>query len=109
MSRRPRSSPGSHELADIVDAVRDQLQVPPAFDLAVSYSGGLFQLRDLLLTPLQGALTGRARKYRFRGARLPPEAGAALQAAKLSGAPLAAGSIAMLEADTRGNDSTGGG
>jgi N-acetylglucosamine kinase-like BadF-type ATPase len=99
----------AHELAEIVDAVRAQLQVPPAFDLAVSYSGGLFQLRDLLLTPLQGALTGRARKYRFRGARLPPEAGAALQAAKLSGAPLAAGSIAMLEADTRGNNSTGGG
>jgi N-acetylglucosamine kinase-like BadF-type ATPase len=90
------------ELAEIVDAVRVQLLVPPAVELPVSYSGGLFQLRDLLLTPLQTALTGGTRMYRFLRARLPPEAGAALQAAKLSGEPLTAGSIAMLEADLRG-------
>ena len=93
----------AHELAEIVDAVRDQLQVPQATELAVSYSGGLFQLGDLLLTPLQAALTGTPRKYRFLGARLPPDAGAALQAAKLSGTPLTAGSIAMLEAHMQGN------
>ena len=98
----------AHELAEIVDAVRDQLQVPQATELAVSYSGGLFQLGDLLLTPLQAALTGTPRKYRFLGARLPPDAGAALQAAKLSGTPLTAGSIAMLEAHMRGNNSVGG-
>ena len=98
----------AHELAEIVDAVRDQLQVPQATELAVSYSGGLFQLGDLLLTPLQAALTGTPRKYRFLGARLPPDAGAELQAAKLSGTPLTAGSIAMLEAHMRGNNSVGG-
>ena len=98
----------AHELAEIVDAVRDQLQVPQATELAVSYSGGLFQLGDLLLTPLQAALTGTPRKYRFLGARLPPDAGAALQAAKLSGTPLTAGCIAMLEAHMRGNNSVGG-
>ena len=98
----------AHELAEIVDALRDQLQVPQATELAVSYSGGLFQLGDLLLTPLQAALTGTPRKYRFLGARLPPDAGAALQAAKLSGTPLTAGSIAMLEAHMRGNNSVGG-
>ena len=98
----------AHELAEIVDAVRDQLQVPQATELAVSYSGGLFLLGDLLLTPLQAALTGTPRKYRFLGSRLPPDAGAALQAAKLSGTPLTAGSIAMLEAHMRGNNSVGG-
>jgi N-acetylglucosamine kinase-like BadF-type ATPase len=98
----------THELAEIVDAVRAQLQVPPALELPVSYSGGLFQLRDLLLAPLQAALTGRTRAYRFLGARLPPEAGAALQAAKLSGTRLTAGSIALLEARMRGNTSVGG-
>ena len=98
----------AHELAEIVDAVRDQLQVPQATELAVSYSGGLFQLGDLLLTPLRAALTGMPRRYRFLGARLPPDAGAALQAAKLSGTPLTAGSIAMLEAHMRGNNSVGG-
>jgi N-acetylglucosamine kinase-like BadF-type ATPase len=93
----------AHELAEIIDAVRAQLQVPPSTELAVSYSGGLFQLGDLLLTPLRAALMGTPRKYRFLGARLPPEAGAALQAAKLTGTPLTAGSIAVLEAHMRGN------
>ena len=93
----------AQELAEIIDAVRARLQVPQATELAVSYSGGLFQLGDLLLTPLQAALMGTPRKYRFLGARLPPEAGAALQAAKLSGTPLTAGSIAMLEAHMQGN------
>ena len=93
----------AQELAEIIDAVRARLQVPQATELAVSYSGGLFQLGDLLLTPLQAALMGTPRQYRFLGARLPPEAGAALQAAKLSGTPLTAGSIAMLEAHMQGN------
>jgi N-acetylglucosamine kinase-like BadF-type ATPase len=85
------------ELADIVDAVRDQLQVPVEMDLPLSYSGGLFQLRELLLAPFEAALNGRARKYRLAAARLPPEAGAALHAARLAGTPLAARSIAALE------------
>jgi N-acetylglucosamine kinase-like BadF-type ATPase len=93
----------AQELAEIIDAVRAQLHVPQATELAVSYSGGLFRLGDLLLAPLRAALMSTPRKYRFIGARLPPEAGAALQAAKLSGTPLTAGSIAMLEAHMRGN------
>jgi N-acetylglucosamine kinase-like BadF-type ATPase len=98
-------SQAAYELAEIIDAVRAQLQVPQAAELAVSYSGGLFQRGDLLLTPLRAALTDAPRKYRFLSARLPPEAGAALQAAKLSGTPLTAGSIARLEADMRDNNS----
>jgi N-acetylglucosamine kinase-like BadF-type ATPase len=86
------------ELADIVDAVRDRLQVPAGLDLPLSYSGGLFQLRELLLAPFAAALDSRAPRYRLAAARLPPDAGAALYAAKLAGAPLAARSIAALEA-----------
>jgi len=89
------------ELADIVDAVRDQLQVPADLDLPLSYSGGLFQLRELLLEPFEAALAARARRYRLCAARLPPDAGAALQAARLAGAPLAERSIAALEARLR--------
>lgn len=85
------------ELADIVDAVRAQLAVPAAEELPVSYSGGLFRLRELLLQPLEATLARRAHRYRFLAARLPPEAGAALQAARLSGAPLTAQSIATLQ------------
>jgi hypothetical protein len=51
-----------------------------------------------LLAPFETALTHRARRYRLLAARLPPEAGAALHAAKLAGLPLAAASIAALEA-----------
>jgi N-acetylglucosamine kinase-like BadF-type ATPase len=86
------------ELADIVDAVRDQLQVPAELQLPLSYSGGLFQLRELLLGPFEAALRSRTRKYRLAAARLPPAAGAALYAAKVAGTPLAAQSIATLEA-----------
>ena len=86
------------ELADIVDAVRDQLQVPAGLDLPLSYSGGLFQLSKLLLEPFQAALAARAHRYRLSAARLPPDAGAALQAARVAGTPLAASSIAALEA-----------
>jgi len=86
------------ELADIVDAVRDQLQVPAELELPLSYSGGLFQLRELLLQPFVAALAARARRYQLSAARLPPDGGAALHAARLAGAPLSARSIAALEA-----------
>ncbi|MBV8145617.1 MAG: N-acetylglucosamine kinase [Gammaproteobacteria bacterium] len=86
------------ELAEIVDAVRDQLQVPAELELPLSYSGGLFQLQTLLLQPFAAALAARARRYRLSPARLPPDAGAALQAARLSQAPLTERSIAALEA-----------
>jgi N-acetylglucosamine kinase-like BadF-type ATPase len=89
------------ELADAVEAVRLQLGVAPDAELPVSCSGGLFAQRELLLAPLQAALTGRAVRYRFLAARLPPEAGAALYAAKLSAAPLGAASIAVLESRLR--------
>lgn len=85
------------ELAHMVDAVRARLEVSPEVQLRVSYSGGVFQLRDLLLAPLAAAFAGRAHQYCFLAARLPPAAGAALHAAKLSGAPLSAPSIAALE------------
>ena len=90
------------ELADIVDAVRDRLQVPATLDLPLSYSGGLFQLRELLLAPFEAALAGRERRYRLSAARLPPDAGAAVYAAKLAGAPLAPSSLAALEAQSQG-------
>jgi len=86
------------ELSDIIDAVRNQLRVPPALRLAVSYSGGMFESKDLLLGSLKEALASPARNYSFLSARLPSDAGAAVHAAKLSGTPLDAASIAALEA-----------
>jgi len=95
---------GATELADLVDAVRVQLGVPEEAELAVSHSGGLFQLHALVRAALEAALASRScrgRRYRFLTARLPPDAGAALLAARLSGAPLDERSLATLEAQMR--------
>ncbi len=81
------------ELAQIIDAVHGQLQVPEDTTMLVSYSGGLFQQRDLLLTALRSKLANAPGKYRVVAPRLSPVAGAALYAAKLSGAPLGAGAV----------------
>jgi N-acetylglucosamine kinase-like BadF-type ATPase len=86
------------ELGEIIDAVRYQLQVPPEVRLAVSYSGGMFESKELLLASLKEALASPARNYSFKSALLPSDAGAAVHAAKLSGTPLDAASIAALQA-----------
>jgi N-acetylglucosamine kinase-like BadF-type ATPase len=86
------------ELSDIIDAVRNRLQVPQEARLAVSYSGGMFESHELLLAPLSKALASPARNYSFVTARLRSDAGAAVHAATLSGTPIDAASIAALEA-----------
>jgi N-acetylglucosamine kinase-like BadF-type ATPase len=78
----------ARELAAVVHAVRDELAVPPQVSLPVSYSGGMFQLDNLVLPLLQAALLTGGRQYEFAAPRLSPGAGAALYAAKLAGAPL---------------------
>lgn len=86
------------ELSDIIDAVRNRLQVPQEARLPVSYSGGMFESQELLLASLKEVLASPARNYSFVTARLPSDAGAAVYAATLSGTPLDAASIAALEA-----------
>lgn len=90
------------ELAKIVDAVHEQLRIPEGTTVKVSYSGGMFRERELLLTPLQTKLANPRGRYRVVAPRLPPVAGAALYAAKLSGAPLDEGAIGELERQVRG-------
>lgn len=86
------------ELAEIVDAVRGQLQVPAETRLSVSCFGGMFESNDLLRAPLKDALAVAPRNYSFVEARLPAEAGAAVHAASLSGTPIQPAGIAALEA-----------
>jgi N-acetylglucosamine kinase-like BadF-type ATPase len=85
------------ELADMVDAVRDELRMPAEVELAVSCSGGLFELRDLVLAQFERTIGGRDRRYRFLQARLPPDAGAVVLAAKRAGTPLEVASLGALE------------
>jgi N-acetylglucosamine kinase-like BadF-type ATPase len=85
------------ELARIVDAVYDQLEIPAHASVTVSYSGGMFNERELLLAPFLARLSKDTQRYRVAPPRLPPVAGAALYAARLSGAPLGARAIRGLE------------
>jgi N-acetylglucosamine kinase-like BadF-type ATPase len=89
------------ELVQIVDAVHRQLKIPEQASVTVSYSGGMFQHRDLLLGRFQSKLAMDGRRYRVLAPRLPPAAGAALYAAKLSGAPLSPQAVGALEAQLR--------
>lgn len=86
----------AQELADIVDAVRCQLQVPADASVAVSSSGGMFQPGNGLREALSSELRRRSSQYRFMEALLPPEVGAAIQAARLNGTPLGAASLRAL-------------
>lgn len=93
----------AQELAAVVHAVRDQLNVPPLTRLPVSYSGGMFRLAGLLQPMLEAALGSGERCYEFVAPRLSPAAGAALYAAKLAGAPLIVESVAALARSIEGS------
>jgi len=86
----------ARELADIVDAVRGHLQIPAAVSVSVSTSGGLFQPGNGLRELLESQLRQRSAQYRFVAAFLPPDLGAAIQAARLNGTPLSAKSLEVL-------------
>ncbi|MBS0581225.1 MAG: N-acetylglucosamine kinase [Proteobacteria bacterium] len=88
----------AEELAQMVQAVRQQLAVPDDAGVSVSYSGGMFRFASFVDT-LRATLT--ARGYALQAPRLLPVFGAALYAAKLAGAPLASEAIRRLEAHSR--------
>jgi N-acetylglucosamine kinase-like BadF-type ATPase len=86
----------ARELASIVHAVRDRLEVPPQVALPVSYSGGMFRLKELLQPMFEAELHNGSRRYEFVVPRLSPAAGAALYAAKAAGAALTVESVGAL-------------
>jgi N-acetylglucosamine kinase-like BadF-type ATPase len=88
----------ARELADIVDAVRGQLQIPAVADVPVSCSGGMFQPDNRLREPLEAQLQRRSARYRFVEPLLPPDVGAAVQAARVNGTPLSAAALEALRA-----------
>ena len=92
---------GAEELAAMIDAVRQRLQVPDEQTFPVSYSGSVFQTQELCLLPLQRRLSESHAAYELRPPRLPPDAGAALYAAKLNDHPLQPDALQFLEAQLR--------
>ncbi|WP_313166042.1 N-acetylglucosamine kinase [Massilia oculi] len=91
----------ARELAAMVDAVRDRLDVDPDLALPVSYTGGLFGDDSLLLTPFEQALAACARPYRVQAPRLAPVLGAALYAARSARQPLSEAALDRLAAQNR--------
>ena len=70
------------ELAQIIEAVRNNLQVPATVVLPVSYSGGVFKSHNLVLEPFTQALADLTGQYALAPPILPPVIGAAMYAAK---------------------------
>jgi N-acetylglucosamine kinase-like BadF-type ATPase len=85
----------ARELAEIVVATRGLLGVPADVTLPVSYTGGVFQTRDLVLAPFAAALAGAGR-FDLQAPKLEPVIGAALYAARRAGPGLSAEAIARL-------------
>ena len=86
----------ARELADMVEAVRLNLQLPANVSIPVSSSGGMFQPGNGLREALSAQLQRRSPQYRFVEPLLPPDVGAAIQAARLNGTPLGADSLRAL-------------
>ncbi|HVS75770.1 MAG TPA: BadF/BadG/BcrA/BcrD ATPase family protein, partial [Steroidobacteraceae bacterium] len=86
----------AQELADLVHAVRCQLPIPPEGSIPVSCSGGMFRSGNGLRAALSAELQRRCARYRFIEARMPPDAGAAIQAARLNGTALGSESLQEL-------------
>lgn len=84
------------ELAAIADAIRAALGFRPGERVPLSYSGGVFETGDRVLAPFRRALSIHSKDFDLRKPLLPPGAGAALYAARVSGRPLDAAAIAQL-------------
>ncbi len=72
------------ELAQIVIAVGNTLGFPADVDVPVSYSGGVFNARELMLSPFSSALSAASLRFRIIEPRFDPTVGAAIYAAKRS-------------------------
>lgn len=88
----------AEELVGLVEATRVRLRPPEGALLPVSYSGGMFRLRHLMLDGLEQGLARAAHSFRLVPPRLPPNAGAAIYAAKTCGHPLSETALATLAA-----------
>ena len=89
----------AEELAEIVLATRRALRVAAGDSMDVSYSGGVFNSRTLVLEPFADALARSGQSFRLTTPRYSPVIGAALFAARCHGAPLDAGALAVLSAE----------
>lgn len=93
----------AREIAALVHAVRDALQVEGDVPLAVSYCGGLMQPESLLLPLVAQSLSESDRNYDLRPPRLTPALGAAVLAAAMAKAALSADALERLQRNDLGD------
>ncbi len=86
----------AQELAQLVEATRRNLLIPPTQRVAVSYSGGVFGIGTLVTGPFSSALQAAGSHYDLVAPRFAPVIGAALYAAKRSGRPLTPAALERL-------------
>jgi N-acetylglucosamine kinase-like BadF-type ATPase len=84
------------ELALLAAGTARNLGVAAGTEVDVSYSGGVFAADELVLGPLQAALTRRLPGAVLKRPRFGPDLGAALYAARLAGQPLSAQALDRL-------------
>ncbi len=79
---------GADELVECVLATRHALSVPDSVALPVSWSGGVLSGSQLMLKAFRDALAAARPPLDYRQPKYSPDVGAALYAARLTGAPL---------------------
>jgi N-acetylglucosamine kinase-like BadF-type ATPase len=88
----------AQELVLLVDTTRRRLGFAPEELVPVSYTGGVFTVPEVL-EHFSGLLTAEDVRYDLRAPLWSPVVGAAIYAARLSGAPLGADALARLADD----------
>jgi N-acetylglucosamine kinase-like BadF-type ATPase len=90
----------ARELALLVDTTRRRLGFGAGELVPVSYTGGVFSVPEVL-APFSGLLAAKDAQYDLRAPLWSPVIGAAIYAARLSGAPLRADALSRLANATR--------
>ncbi|MGH3359249.1 MAG: N-acetylglucosamine kinase [Nocardioidaceae bacterium] len=92
----------ARELAETVDTTRLRLGFDPGQSVPVSYSGGVFNAPSIVET-FRSELDKRSSSFELRNPLHPPDIGAAVYAAKLSGHPLSHAALGRLQSVTARN------
>ena len=85
------------ELANIVEATKQALHFDANEQIKVSFSGGAFRSKDLILEPFVDSLKHLSANYKIMAPSYSPVIGAALYACQLSGQTMAEDSLLKLK------------
>ena len=91
----------ARELAAIIEAVRQALEFEPGERVPISYSGGVFNAGELILSPLRHHIERYSKTYELKSPMLAPSLGAAIYAARLAGQPFSPAAIERLRNGNR--------